>query len=205
MPRAIKTLARGEHRHGPIADTLILNLDQRRTHRGHVFTGKGVCIELDLEPPIWLRTDDVLVLEDGSLIEVVAEAEALLEVRTADLPSLARIAWLLGDRHVPVQILANRLRLRRDPAIETLLSKGGAKVTPIEAPFDPEGGAYAAADHGPHDDHADHGHAHRPHDHNHDHDHHHHHGHGRHEPQHHQSHGAHAHKGRDGGGSHSGR
>jgi urease accessory protein len=143
----------------PIADTLLLNLDQRRSHSGHVFTGSGMCIELDLEAPVWLRTDDALVLEDGRLIEIVAEAEPLLEVRATDLPALARIAWALGDRHVPVQIIGNRLRLRRDPTVRAVLGNLAAKVTDIEAPFDPEGGAYSAAagDHG-HDHQHDHGH-----------------------------------------------
>jgi urease accessory protein len=165
MARAIKIVAAGQHRDEPITDTLVLNLDQRRTHSGHVFTGNGMCIELDLEAPVWLRTDDALVLEDGRLIEIVAEAELLLEVRATNPPALARIAWLLGDRHVPVQILGNRLRLRRDTAVRELLLNLAVKVTEIEAPFDPEGGAYfvAAGDHGHHHDHG-HQHAHDHHE-----------------------------------------
>jgi urease accessory protein len=163
MPRAIKVLAAGQHRDRSRIDTLILPLDQRRAHRGFVFTAKGTCIELDLEPPVWMRTDDALVLEDGSLIEVVAEAEPLLEVRAADLTTLARIAWMLGDRHIPVQIFANRLRLRRDATIQALLADVATKLTEVEAPFDPEGGAYSAM---PGDDH----HHRDPHDHAH-HDH----------------------------------
>jgi urease accessory protein len=169
MPRAIKVLAAGQHRHGLIAGTLILNLDQRRNHRAHVFTVKGTCIELDLEAPVWLRTDDVLVLEDSSLIDIVAEGEPLLEVRAADVLTLARIAWILGDRHVPIQILGQRLRLRRDPVMQALLSKFAVKVTEIEAPFDPEGGAYAAPAHEHRHDHDDHDH--NPHEHHHDHHH----------------------------------
>jgi urease accessory protein len=161
MPRAIKVLAASQRRDEPTTDTLLLNLDQRRSHSGHVFTGSGMCIELDLEAPVWLRTDDALVLEDGRLIEIVAEAEPLLEVRATDLPALARIAWVLGDRHVPVQILGNRLRLRRNPTARALLLDLAAKVTEIEAPFDPEGGAYSPSGGG-------HGHGH---DHSHDHDH----------------------------------
>jgi urease accessory protein len=161
MPRAIKVLAASQRRDEPTTDTLLLNLDQRRSHSGHVFTGSGMCIELDLEAPVWLRTDDALVLEDGRLIEIVAEAEPLLEVRAADLLALARIAWVLGDRHVPVQILGNRLRLRRNPTARALLLDLAAKVTEIEAPFDPEGGAYSPSAGG-------HGHGH---DHSHDHDH----------------------------------
>jgi urease accessory protein len=159
MPRAIKILTTCQRRDEPITDTLLLNLDQRRSHSGHVFTANGMCIELDLEPPVWLRTDDALVLEDGRLIEIVADVEPLLEVRATDLPALARIAWALGDRHVPVQILGNRLRLRRDPILRALLLDLAAKVTEIEAPFDPEGGAYSAGagDHGHGHDHP-HGH-----------------------------------------------
>jgi urease accessory protein len=164
MPRAIKVLEAGHRHDEPITDTLLLNLEQRRSHSGHVFTGNGMCIELDLEAPVWLRTDDALVLEDGRLIEIVAEAEPLLEVRAKDLSALAFIAWALGDRHVPVQILGNRLRVRRDPTVRALLLDLAAKVTEIEAPFDPEGGAYSAAA-------GDRGHDHPHHDHLHDHGH----------------------------------
>ena len=84
----------------------------------------------------------MLLLEDGSAVEVVADVEPLLEVR-AEFPVLARLAWMLGDRHVPVEIMPNRLRLRRDPALESLLASAGGKVRAIDAPFSPEGGAYA--------------------------------------------------------------
>ncbi len=114
----------------------------------------------------------------------------LLEARGNDLTHLARLAWHLGDRHVPVQVLNNRLRIRRDDALETMLKALGARVTPIEAPFDPEGGAYAARiahDHD-HDHGHDHDHAHCGHDHSHDHHHgHDHHGH------HHHDHDGHRH------------
>ena len=96
-----------------------------------------------LPEPVMLRMGDALELDDGSLVEIVVEPEPLIEVRGNDLTHLARLAWHLGDRHVPVQVLANRLRLRRDAALETMLAALGARLTPIEAPFDPEGGAYA--------------------------------------------------------------
>ena len=94
----------------------------------------------------------------------MAAPEPLIEARAADVAALARLAWHLGDRHVPVQVLPNRMRARRDAAIEALLKSLGAKVTLIEAPFEPEGGAYASShghDHA-HDHHGhDHGHGHR--------------------------------------------
>src|SRR3954451_11115704 len=178
MPRATRVVTAAERKDAPVdaplADTLILPHAQRQAQKGFLFGVKGTCVELDFAEPVRLRTDDALVLDDGGLIEVVAEPEPLVEVRAADLPALARLAWHLGDRHVPIQVLERRLRLKRDPAIEELLQSLGAKVVAIDAPFEPEGGAYAApaADHHHHDH--DHGHDHHHHDHDHGHDHHHH-------------------------------
>jgi urease accessory protein len=162
MPRAIRILAAGERR-PTIVDTLLLTAEQRRMQRGFVFGGKGTCVELDFPEPLMLRTDDALLLDDGSAVEVVAEVEPLLEVR-ADFTVLARIAWMLGDRHVPVEIMPNRLRLRSHPALETLLASAGGRVRPIDAPFSPEGGAYAisSAVHDHHEHHHDHGHGQPP-------------------------------------------
>ncbi len=175
MPRAIRVLHAAERRDAPAIDTLILPHAQRQVQQGFLFGVKGTCVELDFGEGVRLRTDDALVLDDGGLVEVVAEPEPLIEARAADLPSLARLAWHLGDRHVPVQILERRLRLKRDPAIEALLASLGAKVVAIEAPFEPEGGAYEAAagghDHHDHHGHEHHGHEHHHHDHAHDHGH----------------------------------
>jgi len=175
MPRASRVLHAAERRDTPVADTLILSHAQRQAQKGFLFGVKGTCVELDFAEPVRLRTDDALVLEDGGLVEIVAEPEPLIEARAGDLPALARLAWHLGDRHVPIQVLERRLRLKRDPAIEALLQSLGAKVVAIDAPFEPEGGAYAAPagdHHHDHDHHHGHGHDHHHHDH-HDHDHHH--------------------------------
>jgi urease accessory protein len=181
MPRATRVLHAAERRDTPAIDTLILPHAQRLVQQGFLFGVKGTCVELDFAEGVRLRTDDALVLDDGSLVEVVAEPEPLIEARAADLPLLARLAWHLGDRHVPVQILERRLRLKRDPAIEALLASLGAKVVAIDAPFEPEGGAYAAVADEHHHDH--HGHEHHRHDHAHDHNHDHDpHDHGHHHP-----------------------
>jgi urease accessory protein len=166
MPRAVRLLNAGAPRDRRV-DTLILNAEQRRMQRGFVFGAKGTCVELDFADPVVLRTDDVLLLDDGSSVEVVAEPEPLLEVR-AVFPVLVRLAWMLGDRHVAVEILPTRIRLRRDPALEALLTRAGGKVVAVEAPFEPEGGAYAASadSAGPH-----HHHGHEHHDPVHDHGH----------------------------------
>ncbi len=165
MPRAKSIQTAADRKDGTVADTLILPFARRQVKQGFLFGVKGTCVEIDFPDPVRLRTDDALVLEDGSLIEVVAEAEPLFEVRAADVAGLSRLAWHLGDRHVPIQILERRLRFARDPAIEAMLQSLGVKVAAIEAPFEPEGGAYEAS--GGHD------HDHRHHDHDHGHDHHH--------------------------------
>jgi urease accessory protein len=175
MPRVTKILRAGEARPASVADALILDYGQRQTRQGFFFTGKGTCIEFDFAEPPALATDDVLVLDDGGLIEIVAETESLVEARIADPLALARLAWRLGDRHVPVQILANRVRLRRNPEVEALLGGIASKLTPLSAPFEPDVHATAHAH-----DHHHHGHDHA-HDHHHDHDHHgHDHAHGHH-------------------------
>jgi urease accessory protein len=176
MPRATRVLHAAERRDTAAVDTLILSHAQRQAQKGFLFGVKGTCVEVDFADVVRLRTDDALLLDTGGLVEIVAEPEPLVEARAGDLQALARLAWHLGDRHVPIQVLERRLRLKRDPAIEALLESLGAKMTVIEAPFEPEGGAYSAAagvhdnghDHHHHHDHA-HGHVHG-HDHHHEHD-----------------------------------
>ena len=112
----------------PVVDTVILDYAQRSAQKIAVTGVKGGAFEIDLAEPARLRTDDLLLLDDGSLVEVVAAPEPLIEARAADLAALARLAWHLGDRHVPAQVLANRIRVRREPAIETLLKSLGAKA-----------------------------------------------------------------------------
>jgi urease accessory protein len=187
MRRVVRILGAGNAHATPI-DSVMVDADQRRAQTAMLTGVNGTQIGMMLPEPVHLRMGDALELDDGSLVEVVVAPEPLIEARGSDLTHLARLAWHLGDRHVPVQVMANRLRLRRDAALETMLAALGARLTPIEAPFDPEGGAYAPAAH----DHAhhDHGHHHHPHGHEHcDHpDHHHDHGH------HHHGHHHHDHK-----------
>ena len=148
-----------------ISDTLILTSDQRRARHGRVTSARSVEMDFDLpeDSPEILRTDDVLMLDNGEFVDVVAAPEPLVEVR-GEHEVLARVAWAIGDRHVPAQFLPNRIRLREDASLRTLIRNIGGKVTAIEAPFEPEGGAYSA--HGHHD--PGHHHSHH-HDHTHKH------------------------------------
>jgi urease accessory protein len=160
------------------ADTVVLDFDDRHRRRMAMTGTRGLAFLLDLENAIALRGGDALVLEDGRLIEVVAAPEPLLEIRGADPHHLIRVAWHLGNRHLPTQIMPKGLRIRRDHVIEAMVKGLGARVVEIEAPFDPEGGAYAGGGHGhAHEEHAHHtGHDHASHQHDHHHHDDHHHG-----------------------------
>jgi len=181
------TRVQGQHHwNEAAADTVVLGFDDRHRRRMAMTCTRGLEFLLDLENAVALRGGDALVLEDGRLIEVVAAPEPLAEIRVADPQHLVRVAWHLGNRHLPTQIMAKGLRIRRDHVIEAMVKGLGARVIEIEAPFDPEGGAYAGGGHAAHDHDArghaphDHGHHdHAAHDHVHDEhcDHDHHHGH----------------------------
>ena len=105
MPRATRVLRAAERRDVAAIDTLILPHAQRQAQKGFLFGVKGTCVELDFAETVRLRTDDALVLDTGGHVEIVAEPEPLIEARAVDLPALARLAWHLGDRHVPIQVL----------------------------------------------------------------------------------------------------
>ena len=130
---------------GKPADWVVLDYDDRHRRRIAMAGRNGISFILDLPVSAELRGGDALVLEDGRLVEVVAAPERLLEIRCADPKHLARVAWHLGNRHVATQVLAQALRIRRDHVLAGLAAQLGAEVLEIEAPFDPEGGAYAAA------------------------------------------------------------
>ena len=188
MIRATTVL--GQHRwtHAA-ADTVVLDFDDRHRRRMAMTGTRGLEFLLDLENAVALRGGDALVLEDGRLVEVVAAPEPLLEIRGRDAHHLVRVGWHLGNRHLPTQIMAKALRIRRDHVIEAMVKGLGARIIEIEAPFDPEGGAYAAShaadshahghhhhgdhdhqnDHHHHDEHCDHDHHHHDHSHAHDH------------------------------------
>ena len=187
------TEVRGQHRWSEApADTVVLDFDDRHRRRMAMTGTRGLEFLLDLENAVALRGGDALVLDDGRLIEVVAAPERLVEIRCNDPQHLVRVAWHLGNRHLPTQIMPKGLRIRRDHVIEAMVKGLGARVIEIEAPFDPEGGAYAEASHAHAEAHAHASHAHDDHGHHHD-DHHHHDEHCEHEHHHGHSH-AHDHK-----------
>ena len=144
-------------------DRITLDFDHRNRRRIVLQSDGGVTLLLDMPRAVHLRDGDTLVLEDGGRVTVVAAAEALLEISAADIAALVRIAWHLGNRHLPTQLLAGadggRLRIRADHVIAAMVEGLGGRCEDIDEPFDPEGGAYAEGVGGA-TGHGHHGHAH---------------------------------------------
>jgi len=154
--RAVKTA--GHWDSASAVDSITLDAHERHRRRVVLAGERGTKFLLDLPQATALRDGDGLVLDDGAIVRIVGRPEPLIEIAAADTHELARVAWHIGNRHIDVQIVGERLRIRRDHVIEDMLRGLGARLTPVEAPFDPEHGAY---DH--------HGHEHGGHHHDHDH------------------------------------
>jgi len=142
MLRVTKLLRGREVDATRVVDVVVLNFERRRHCHGTLLGTKGTRLLVAFAEPTPLYGGDGLLLDTGDIVEVAAEPEALLEIRATHRTTLARIAWALGDRHVPVQILSDRLRFRPDATLAALLRDLGGKAEAIVAPFDPEGGAY---------------------------------------------------------------
>ena len=160
-------------------DHITLDREDRHRRRAVMTAAGGTSFLLDEPVAVHLRHGDGLKLEDGSIIEVRAAPEELVEIVADNHAHLVKIAWHLGNRHLPTQLMGETLRIRRDHVIEDMVRLLGGTLTPLEAPFDPEGGAYGHGQtqghdhaHGHGDKHS-HGHSH-DHSHSHDHGHHHH-------------------------------
>jgi urease accessory protein len=145
--RATKVIRAG-HWSGVATDAVVLSYDDRHRRRIAMQGEGGLTFLLDLPEATVLRQGDGLVLADGRMVEVRAKPEPLLEVTADDPHHLARLAWHLGNRHVPVAIAPSRIFIRPDHVLAEMLSGLGAEIAAVEAPFDPEGGAYGGHAHG---------------------------------------------------------
>lgn len=123
-------------------DFVLLDAQDRHRRRVVLVGEHGATYLLNLPKPAQLRDGDGLVLEDGAVVRVAGKAEPLVEISAAGPHELARLAWHIGNRHTEVQIVGDRLRIRRDHVLEDMLRGLGAGLAMIEAPFDPETGAY---------------------------------------------------------------
>ena len=143
MKRACEIKPAGAWNQTSAVDSIALDAHERHRRRIVLTTERGTRILLDLPQAIALRDGDGLLLDDGAIVRVAGRPEPLLEIAADNASELARLAWHVGNRHVDVQFAGDRLRIRRDHVIENMLRGLGARVTAIEAPFEPEGGAYA--------------------------------------------------------------
>ena len=142
MRRGSKIKPAGEWNAVEAIDSVVLDANDRHRRRV-VLTGEnGTTFLLDLESPVTLRDGDGLVLDDGSIVAVQGVAEALTEVAANSACDLMRFAWHIGNRHAGLQIVGQKLRIRRDHVLEGMLQQMGAALAQVEAAFDPEPDAH---------------------------------------------------------------
>jgi urease accessory protein len=142
MKRALQIKAAGDWQQDAAVDRVVLDADGRFRRRMLLTGESGTVFLLDLPRPTPLHEGDGLVLDDGSIVRVDGKPEKLVEISAASPQELARLAWHLGNRHTDIQIVNDRLRIRRDHVLEAMLRGLGATLIEIEAAFDPEPGAY---------------------------------------------------------------
>lgn len=164
---------------GQADDEISLDFQDRHRRRIVLTTVRDADFILDLADVPDLRDGDALSLSSGEVVLVRAAPEALMEISCNDPLHLARIAWHLGNRHLPTEIKIDeqKLFIHADHVIADMVKGLGGQVRSLDAPFNPEGGAYGQAANADHS----HGHGHHHHDddeHHHDHDHSHGHAHG---------------------------
>jgi urease accessory protein len=142
MVRATSVCSADAIRESVVVDRVVLDADERHRRRITLTTEGGTRFLLDLPHAAVLRDGDGLVLEDGAIVRVAGKPEPLIEIAAKSACDLARLAWHIGNRHTDVQFVGDRLRIRRDHVLEEMLRGLGARLTPVEAPFEPEHGAY---------------------------------------------------------------
>jgi urease accessory protein len=139
--RAVSHLPAG-HGKGTAFDLVTLEHDERRVRRKLLTLVHGDQVLVDFPDPVTLDDRSALVLSDGRLVEVIAAEENLYAITGRDSAHLMRLAWHLGNRHLPAQLEQHRILIKRDHVIRDMLVGLGARVTEISEPFFPEQGAY---------------------------------------------------------------
>ncbi|QRG05266.1 urease accessory protein UreE [Xanthobacter dioxanivorans] len=180
MIRATAVVRRPAVRAEKVADEITLDHLARHRRRFAMTGDGGTAFLLDLDKATVLDDGDAVKLEDGRLVRIKAAPEELVEVTTVNPLRLMKVAWHLGNRHVPAEITESAVYFVDDHVLTEMVRGLGAAVTKVVRPFRPEKGAYEAAEaHGGHGHDAhDHAHEHSGHEHSahehHDHSHAHH-------------------------------
>src|SRR5882762_3242695 len=140
--RAVEILPPGKWAGSTAVDHVVLTFDERHRRRLRYVAYGGTTFLLDLPRAAVLHAGDGLRLEDGRIVGVKASPEQLVEVTAVDAATLVRLAWHIGNRHVPAQLEPHRILIRDDAVIVNMLRGLGATATPVMAAFTPETGAY---------------------------------------------------------------
>ena len=147
MHRAIAVHTRGHWPDEAAIDSVTLPFLDRHRRRIRLVADSGTPFLLDLPRAQHLSEGDGLELDNGQYLRVRAAPEPVVEIEAVTETDLLRIAWHIGNRHLPLQVVEGRLRLRADHVIAAMVEGLGGHVTWRDAPFDPEIGAYAGAAH----------------------------------------------------------
>lgn len=162
LPRAGSIIRATEAKGVEPFDVAVLEHDERHLRRRVLTLRNGGQVLVDLLEPVALHDGDLLALDDGRHVGIVAPSEAVYEVHARDAVHLAQLAWHIGNRHLPAAIEAERIVILRDHVIRDMLEGLGAAVTEAVEPFNPLRGAYSG-----HGGHGHHHHGHHDHDHGH--------------------------------------
>jgi urease accessory protein len=146
--RAIEILPASTWAAETAVDRVRLTFDERNRRRLRYVALGGTEFVLDLPRAAVMHDGDGLKLENGKVIAVEAAPEALVEVTAHDTHMLLRLAWHIGNRHLPAELQESRILIRDDHVIVQMLEGLGATVRRLEAAFTPESGAYSGHGHG---------------------------------------------------------
>jgi len=148
MRRVITVHTRGQWPDEAAIDTVTLPFLDRHRRRIRLVADSGTPFLLDLARAQRLAEGDGLEFDNGSYIRVRSAAEPVIEIAADSPVDLLRIAWHLGNRHTDVQIAGDKIRIRRDHVLEDMLRGLGAKLSSLDAPFDPEPASPSHEHHG---------------------------------------------------------
>lgn len=137
-------------------ERLVLSFHQRQKSRLKVMLDSGEEIGLILPRGTVLKEGDIISTEQGDLIQIVAAAETVSTIQANDAHLLLRIAYHLGNRHVPLQVEAGWLRYAHDHVLDDMVVLLGGQVSVTQASLHPEKGAYGGGH--KHNDHHNHEH-----------------------------------------------
>ena len=147
MTLRVTSFRRADSPDGTPFDIVVMDADERHIRRKRITLQHGGEVFVDFEKPVKLEHGDKLVLDDGRMAQVIAAQEDLMEIRARNIAHLVQLAWHIGNRHLPAQIEAARILIRRDRIIRHMLETLGATVTDVSEAFHPEHGAYHGHEH----------------------------------------------------------